>query len=187
MTNDSSGWTVADLTGTKASRLDPLLGPLQDNGGPTQTMALLPGSPAIDAGDNASSPGPNDQRGNGFARIVDGTTDIGAFEVQGGGENAAPARGRGPRVAHLGPNDRAMALASVNSSLSPSQAKGILQQSVWAKTSPPTHQLFPRGFQQGFNEQDARDAFFSTNHADTHYMDVQDLTTFTPGLRSELE
>ena len=29
---------------------DPLLGPLQNNGGPTQTMALLPGSPAIDAG-----------------------------------------------------------------------------------------------------------------------------------------
>ena len=31
---------------------DPMLGPLADNGGPTQTMALLPGSPAIDAADN---------------------------------------------------------------------------------------------------------------------------------------
>ena len=30
---------------------DPLIGPLQDNGGPTFTHALLPGSPAIDAGD----------------------------------------------------------------------------------------------------------------------------------------
>jgi hypothetical protein len=66
--------------------LDPLLGPLQDNGGPTQTMALLPGSPAIDHGDNARAVGPDgtplttDQRG--FARVVDGTVDIGAFEVQ---------------------------------------------------------------------------------------------------------
>ena len=32
--------------------IDPKLGPLQDNGGPTPTMALLPGSPAIDAGSN---------------------------------------------------------------------------------------------------------------------------------------
>jgi hypothetical protein len=45
-------------------------------------MALLPGSPAIDAGDNALAPGPYDQRGPGFARIVNGTIDIGAFEVQ---------------------------------------------------------------------------------------------------------
>ena len=43
---------------------DPLLGPLADNGGPTQTMALLPGSPAIDAG--AAGPGwTTDQRGTG--------------------------------------------------------------------------------------------------------------------------
>jgi hypothetical protein len=32
---------------------DPLIGPLADNGGSTQTMALLPDSPAIDAGDGA--------------------------------------------------------------------------------------------------------------------------------------
>ena len=43
---------------------DPLLSPLQDNGGPTFTHALLPGSPAIDAGDPAFTPPPfNDQRG----------------------------------------------------------------------------------------------------------------------------
>jgi hypothetical protein len=35
---------------------DPLLGPLADNGGPTETHALLPGSPAIDAGENESCP-----------------------------------------------------------------------------------------------------------------------------------
>ena len=44
----ASGFVATDLLG-----LDPLLGPLQDNGGPTQTMALLLGSPAIDAGSNA--------------------------------------------------------------------------------------------------------------------------------------
>jgi hypothetical protein len=60
---------------------DPKLGPLQDNGGPTPTMALLPGSPAIDAGDNTNAP-EWDQRGPGFPRIVNGTLDIGAFEVQ---------------------------------------------------------------------------------------------------------
>jgi hypothetical protein len=60
---------------------DPKLGPLQNNGGPTQTHALLPGSPAIDAGDNTGAPA-YDQRGPGFPRIVNGTIDIGAFELQ---------------------------------------------------------------------------------------------------------
>src|SRR5205823_5938921 len=41
---------------------DPLLGPLQDNGGPTQTQAVQPGSPIIDAGNNAACPS-TDQRG----------------------------------------------------------------------------------------------------------------------------
>jgi hypothetical protein len=58
-----------------------MLGPLADNGGPTPTMALLPGSPAIDAGDNTDAP-MWDQRGPGFHRIVNGIIDIGAFEVQ---------------------------------------------------------------------------------------------------------
>jgi hypothetical protein len=66
--------------------IDPNLGPLQDNGGPTLTMALLPGSPAIDAGDpNPVDPPTWDQRGPGFPRIVNGRLDIGAFEVQAGG------------------------------------------------------------------------------------------------------
>ena len=48
---------------------EPLLGPLQDNGGPTLTHALLPGSPAIDAGDPNFTPPPfYDQRGPGFPR-----------------------------------------------------------------------------------------------------------------------
>ena len=62
---------------------DPRLGPLADNGGPTMTMALLPGSPCIDAGDPNFVPPPEfDQRGSGFARVVNGRIDIGAFEVQ---------------------------------------------------------------------------------------------------------
>jgi hypothetical protein len=62
---------------------DPLLGPLQDNGGPTVTHALLPGSPAINAGDPNFGPPPYyDQRGPGFDRIRGGRIDVGSFEVQ---------------------------------------------------------------------------------------------------------
>src|SRR6266480_3999980 len=61
----------------------PLLGPLQDNGGPTFTHALLPSSPAIDAGDPNFTPPPFfDQRGPGFNRVVNGRIDKGSFEVQ---------------------------------------------------------------------------------------------------------
>jgi parallel beta-helix repeat protein len=71
-----SGFVASDLL-----NLDPKLGPLQYNGGPTQSMALLAGSPAIDAGDNSGAPD-YDQRGPGFPRVVNGIIDIGAFEVQ---------------------------------------------------------------------------------------------------------
>jgi hypothetical protein len=72
------------LTGTGDQiNTDPLLGPLQDNGGPTFTHELLAGSPATDAGDPNFTPPPNyDQRGSGFQRVVNGRVDIGAFEVQ---------------------------------------------------------------------------------------------------------
>ncbi|MFN4260117.1 MAG: choice-of-anchor Q domain-containing protein, partial [Gemmataceae bacterium] len=73
------------INGTNSNNLpvgtDPLLGPLQNNGGPTFTHALLPGSPAIDAGFNYAGSS-FDQRGPGFPRTVNGTTDIGAFESQ---------------------------------------------------------------------------------------------------------
>jgi hypothetical protein len=61
---------------------DPGLGSLANNGGPTLTIALLSGSPAINAGSIALVPAgfTTDQRGTGFPRIVGKTVDIGAFE-----------------------------------------------------------------------------------------------------------
>ncbi len=62
---------------------DPMLGPLQDNGGPTLTHVLLIGSPAINAGDPNFTPPPlYDQRGPGYDRVFNGRLDIGALELQ---------------------------------------------------------------------------------------------------------
>lgn len=70
---------------------DPMLGPLQDNGGPTPTHELLPGSPAIDAGDPNFTPPPfDDQRGPNFYRVRNGRIDIGSFEVQAGSIRPPP-------------------------------------------------------------------------------------------------
>ena len=75
-TESISGWVGSDLTGSFDVPLDPLLAPLANNGGPTQTMALLPGSPAIRAG-TAVSGITTDQRG----QPVDfPSPDIGAFQ-----------------------------------------------------------------------------------------------------------
>jgi CSLREA domain-containing protein len=98
--DDSTGLSNGvsnDQVGSVASPIDPLLGPLANNGGPTQTMALLTGSTAIDAGDDcvftdSCSPAvgvalTTDQRGTGFSRQTDGDSngtavvDIGAFEA----------------------------------------------------------------------------------------------------------
>jgi hypothetical protein len=75
----ASGWTLPGDT----LRVDPLLGPLQDNGGGVQTHALTQASPAIDAGDNRVGIA-DDERGVGFDRQVGLAPDIGAFEVQSG-------------------------------------------------------------------------------------------------------
>ena len=66
-----------DLVGTNASPLDPMLGGLANNGGPTLTMALSASSPAINSGANPLSL-QFDQRG--APRNVGGQPDIGAFE-----------------------------------------------------------------------------------------------------------
>lgn len=75
--NLSSDATCAFTNTSSLNSADPRLGPLADNGGPTPSMALLLGSPAIDAGDTAAAPAV-DQRG--APRPVGPAADIGAFE-----------------------------------------------------------------------------------------------------------
>jgi chitodextrinase len=81
-----------------------LLGPLADNGGATPTMALLPGSAAIDAGDDAVCPA-TDQRG--VTRPQGAHCDIGAYEAEPTGDNTAPTAN--PGGPYLGPVDTAIA------------------------------------------------------------------------------
>jgi hypothetical protein len=76
----SSGGIINGVNGNIVG-INPILGPLQNNGGPTMTHALLASSPAINAGTNTLEIGATDQRGAGFPRIVGGTVDIGAFEL----------------------------------------------------------------------------------------------------------
>jgi len=88
--SDASGFTdnrvvppgnaTYEQVGSVAHPIDPILGPLQFNGGPTMTEAELPGSPAINRGSNPDGLA-YDQRGSGFLRTVE-QTDVGAFEVQ---------------------------------------------------------------------------------------------------------
>ncbi|MBJ7898863.1 MAG: hypothetical protein GC158_02830 [Cyanobacteria bacterium RI_101] len=93
---DLLGTTGTIGTGTDIIAANPLLGPLQDNGGPTRTRAPLPGSLAIDGGNNAFLPNdtfdldgdgntaeklPLDQRGLGFNRVAGLRVDIGAVET----------------------------------------------------------------------------------------------------------
>ena len=61
---------------------DPMLGTLGDNGGPTMTIPLLAGSPAIDTGNDVANL-TTDQRGLGFPRWAGANPDIGAFEIEG--------------------------------------------------------------------------------------------------------
>jgi hypothetical protein len=71
------------LQNTITTGVCPQLGPLRDNGGPTQTHALWWTSPAIDQGNN-TVPFGVDQRGAPFVRVSGAAADIGAYEVQQG-------------------------------------------------------------------------------------------------------
>jgi hypothetical protein len=68
---------TGNIVGTIAQPIQPLLGSLANNGGPTQTMALLAGSLCVNAGTSTGAPA-TDQRG--VAR--DTPPDIGAFELE---------------------------------------------------------------------------------------------------------
>jgi hypothetical protein len=81
---DAHGNMIGDAT---IGVIDPMLGPLADNGGPTLTHAPLPGSPLINRGDPAAIAGlgdvpATDQRGAPYARVASGRIDIGAVELQ---------------------------------------------------------------------------------------------------------
>jgi CSLREA domain-containing protein len=91
---NSNGFTHgvnSDKVGTQAAPLNALLSSLANNGGPTNTVSLLSGSPAYNSGNNcvtsltcASDNPPqvltSDQRGTGFGRMQGGIVDIGAYE-----------------------------------------------------------------------------------------------------------
>ena len=84
MIETTSGFSFTDAGGNILNQ-DPNLGPLQNNGGPTETHALLAGSPATNAGDPTAIAGMGnipqfDQRGMPFGRVENGRIDIGAFE-----------------------------------------------------------------------------------------------------------
>jgi len=98
--NSSSGWVSSDLTGTTARPLNASLATLSSYGGPTQTMALLPGSLAIGAGSVNLVPAgiTTDQRGE--PRFLNGKVDIGAFESQ--GFTVTPVAGSTPQTTAIG-------------------------------------------------------------------------------------
>jgi hypothetical protein len=84
-------WNLDGVNGNHVGVADPGLDPrgLQDHGGPTQTIALVTGSPAIDAGSESLAVDPRtgqplttDQRDTYFRRIFGASVDIGAFELQ---------------------------------------------------------------------------------------------------------
>jgi CSLREA domain-containing protein len=145
--NQSTGFTVGtnnsngDLVGTSASPINPMLASIANYGGPTQTLALLPGSPAIDAGDNCVTQAAhcgdanitqlsNDQRGAGFNRSVDGngdgtaTVDIGAFESRGGFTISATSGT--PQSAAINTNFSAPLVATLRSAFGEPVAGGVV-------------------------------------------------------------
>ena len=94
MTGISNG-SNGNLVGTAQAPIDPLLAPLGDYGGPTQTMALLPGSPALNAGTSLAGI-TTDQRG--ISRPQASAFDIGAFESAGYSLTATSGSGQSTTV-----------------------------------------------------------------------------------------
>jgi len=113
---------------------DPLLGPLQDNGGPTFTHALLVGSPAIDMGDPNFTPPPDyDQRGPVYWRVRNGHIDVGSFEVQTGEPTATPTATASPT-----PTPTATATPTATPTFTPTATATFTPTSTPTTTPPPT-------------------------------------------------
>jgi hypothetical protein len=121
------GDVIGNLAAGSSNNLiggNPLLAPLGENGGPTQTMALLPGGPAIDAVTSGANIPLTDERG--LSR--DGNTDIGAFESQ--GFTLTPVAGSTPQSSNIGTAFAPLALSvTANNSKEPVNG-GIVQFTV---------------------------------------------------------
>jgi parallel beta-helix repeat protein len=112
------------INGTNTANIfgkNPLLGPLQNNGGPTQTMLPAPGSPAIDAGSNPDNLS-TDQRGQ--PRVAGAAPDIGAVETQ-APTTSPPATGTAPSVTTAVPPPLDVALTTVNNAMSKELTQGL--------------------------------------------------------------
>src|SRR5271157_1225772 len=92
----AAGGLTNGVNGNLVGVTNPLLAPLGNYGGPTQTVALPPGSPAINAGTNGPGIPTTDQRGLG--RV--GAVDIGAFESQ--GFTLTVVAGSSPQTSNIG-------------------------------------------------------------------------------------
>jgi len=119
---------------------NPLLGPLQNNGGPTQTMALLPGSPAVDAGNPSGCTDGNghllttDQRGMPRPDSEDtGGCDMGAYESQ-----------TGPSIRPLGVVASAAEVSSPASSATADQETPACAETQGVTDAPLTHNGYCR-------------------------------------------
>jgi CSLREA domain-containing protein/uncharacterized repeat protein (TIGR01451 family) len=148
---------VGDPTGN-ITGLDPLLGPLADNGGATLTQALLPGSPAVDAGGSTTCAF-TDQRGVG--RPVGAGCDIGAYElgfVVNSAEDAPDAN----------PADRACAtpagngVCTLRAAIQQTNALLVLEAITFAITSPITLSITGAGGDAAVGDLDITDDLIIT-------------------------
>jgi hypothetical protein len=119
-----SGGLSNGVNNNQVNVTNPGLGALTSNGGPTQTHALLPSSPALNAGSNtlATNAGlTTDQRG--FPRIANTTVDIGAFESRG---FTIAATGGTPQSAPILTAFSSSLLATVSSAFGEPVAGGVV-------------------------------------------------------------
>jgi hypothetical protein len=125
---------------------DPVLGPLQDNGGPTFTHALLPGSPGINAGNPGFTPPPFfDQRGPGFDRVANGRIDIGSFEVQSGATPTPTPTATPTAAATSTPSATATATPTATSTPTASSSPTPIPTATPTPTATPRQSPTPRG------------------------------------------